>query len=398
MSKNPFSFVRLSCLLLGFCLSINSIGLAQSKQNRVKESDNSIDRKDLESFLDKFFAEQMPKYKVPGAVFVLVVGGTIFLSKGFGYADLEKRKPVEPDKTLFRAYSVSKSFTATAVMQLVEQGKLKLDEDINKYLKRFQINDNFSEPVTLADLLTHHAGYTDSAVETLLASGNYRVLDLGKYLKENLPPRARPPGTFRYSNFGASLAGFIVEEVSGEPFAQYVEKHILQPLGMRHSTFLLPSQLPAKRISDFAYSYALENDASRRMGLEEGDFSVAPAANLLTTGDDMSRFMIAQLQNGKYKRTRILSDESARKMQQPWLFNNSAPKDFGYGFFWRDEADQRVMFHAGGHQSNNISVMQFIPARNAAFFLAYTHGGIEEKRDMRAAFAGQFMKRYFGGK
>jgi len=360
----------------------------------VSQPQRVIDRKELESFLDKFFAEQMPKFKVPGAVFVLVKDGKVFFAKGYGYADIENKKPVDPDKTLFRAYSISKSFTATAVMQLVERGELKLDEDINKYLKRFKIKDNFTEPVTLADLLTHRAGFTDTDVKTQLAQGDYRILDLGAYLEKNMPPRSRPPGKFEYSNFGSALAGLIVQEVSGEPFAEYIEKHILKPLDMRRSTFLLPSQLPPQTASNFAASYAIENGASRRMRLDEGDFSVAPAANLLTTGTDIAKFMIAHLQNGRLRNTRLLSEASAKKMHEPWLSTDST-KDFGYGFFWRTEKKQRVMFHAGGYQFGNVNLMQLIPEQNMGFFLSLTHGGIEQKRDLRAALASQFMARYF---
>ncbi len=384
-----------SVLLFISVLSNSAAAFAQTVS--ANQPRKAIDRKELETFLDKFFAEQMPKYKVPGAVFVMVKDGKVFFAKGFGHADVEKKMPVDPDKTLFRAYSISKSFTATAVMQLVEQGKVKLDEDVNKYLKRFKIKDDFTEPITLADLLTHRAGFTDTAVETQLAIGKYRVLDLGEYLKRNLPPRSRVPGKFEYSNFGSALAGLVVEEVSGEPFAEYIEKHILKPLGMRRSTFLLPSQLPAQRASNFAASYAIENGVSRRMKFDEGDFSVAPAANLLTTGNDMARFMIAHLQNGQYKNTRILSEASAKQMHEPWLSDDST-KDFGYGFFWRSEKGQRVMFHAGGYQLSNVNLMQLIPEHNTGFFLSFTHGGIEEKRDMRAALASQFMARYFAEK
>lgn len=263
-------------------LSNSSTAFSQSNavKNSASRSRKAIDRKELESFLDKLFAEEMAKYKVPGAVFVLVQDGEVFFAKGYGFADLEKKRRVDPDKTLFRAYSFSKSFTATAVMQLVEQGKLKLDEDVNKYLKRFQIKDKFAEPVTLADLLTHRAGFTDTDVRTQLAQGDYRILDLGEYLKKNLPARSAPPGKFQYSNFGAALAGFIVEEVSGEPFAEYIEKHIFKPLGMSRSTFLLPSQLSQESLADFALSYAIDGGVSRRMRFKEADFSPAPAANL----------------------------------------------------------------------------------------------------------------------
>ncbi|HEY8558900.1 MAG TPA: serine hydrolase domain-containing protein [Pyrinomonadaceae bacterium] len=345
--------------------------------------------------MDKIFAEQMPKYNIPGAVFTLVKDGKIIFSKGYGYADPEKKKPVDKGRTLFRAYSISKSFTATAVMQLVERGLLKLDEDVNKYLKRFKIKDSFAEPVTLADLLTHNAGFTDPDVSRQLAQGEFRELDLGKYLVKNLPPRARPPGTFEYSNFGASLAGFIVEEVSGETFSDYVEKHIFKPLGMDRSTFLLPSRLSQKRLADFAYSYAVENGVDRKMRFEEADFSTTPAANLLTTGTDIAKFMIAHLQNGRYENIRILSEASAKRMHEPWLYTRSRP-DNGYGFFWRAEKDgQRVLFHAGGYGYGNVNIMQLVPEYNAAFFLSFTHGGNPEKRNLRNEIGSQVMKRIF---
>lgn len=365
------------------------------RKDAANQAQKIIDRKDLESFLDKVFAEQMPKYNIPGAVFTLVKDGKIVFSKGYGYADLEKKKPVDKDTTLFRAYSISKSFTATAVMQLVEGGQLKLDEDVNKYLKRFKIKDSFAEPVTLADLLTHNAGYTDPVIARQLAQGEFRELDLGKYMEKNLPPRARPPGTFEYSNLGVSLAGFIVEEVTGETFSGYVENHIFKPLGMNRSTFLLPSELSPKRLADFAYSYTLENGVNRKMRFEEADFSTTPAANLLTTGTDIARFMIAHLQNGRYEKIRILSEASAKRMHEPWLFTGSRP-DNGYGFFWRAEQDgQRVLFHAGGYGYGNVNIMQLVPEYNAAFFLSFTHGGNPEKRNLRNEIGAQVMKRIF---
>lgn len=395
-------FMNRSLITLSLCLALvlsnpaNAFSQTDARGNSDKQSQQKpIERKELESFLDKLFAEQMPKYKVPGAVFVMVKDGKVLFAKGYGHADLENKKPVDADKTLFRAYSVSKSFTATAVMQLVEQGKLKLDEDVNKYLKRFQIKDNFTEPVTLADLLTHRAGFTDGDLTRQLAQGEYRILDLGEYLKKSLPARTRPPGKFEYSNFGAALAGFVVEEVSGEPYAEYIEKHIFKPLGMRHSTFLLPAQLSPQAAGNFALSYAIENGASRRMKFEEGDFSTAPAANLLTTGADIAKYMIAHLQNGRYKNARILSDASARKMHEPWLSTN-AEKDVGYGFFWRAEKDgQRILFHAGGYGYGNVGIMQLIPEYNAGFFVNVTHGGILEKREVRNAVGSQLMARYF---
>lgn len=399
--RNPKTNVISVVLLF---LAIVSVCLGQQKPTKtskdVKPNPQMCgvkDPKELESFLDKFFAEQMPKHGVPGAMYVMVKDGKIFLSKGYGYADLEKKIPVVPDKTIIRAYSVSKSFTATAVMQLVESGKLKLDEDVNKYLKSFQLKGDFAELVTLANLLTHTGGFTDTGEDTLLARGRLRTLTLGEWLAEFMPPRTKPPGAeFKYSNFGASLAGYIVEEVSGEPYAQYMENHILKPLGMRRSSFLFPTQLPPKLASSVAAGYTINDDGTRlKMSPEEGDFANTPAANLLTTAPDIARFMIAHLQGGRYGNKRILQEATVKKMHEPWKFSKS-PVDTGYGFFWRTgKYGQRLLFHAGGWHGA-ISYMELNPEYNLGFFLWYNQGN-DIKRKMRNELGDQYNDHYFSG-
>lgn len=114
---------------------------------------------ELEVFVDHFFAEQMPRLHIPGAVFTLVKDGKIYFSKGYGYANLKRHTPVDPDRTLFRLGSVSKLLTATAVMQLAEKGKFNLNDDINPYLKQFKLKKKHQQSVTFANLLTHTDGF-----------------------------------------------------------------------------------------------------------------------------------------------------------------------------------------------------------------------------------------------
>jgi CubicO group peptidase (beta-lactamase class C family) len=347
------------------------------------------DPKELEAFLDNFFAEQMASLHVPGAVVTIVKDGKIFFTKGYGYADLEKKLPVVPDKTLFRAYSVSKTFTATAIMQLVEQGKLKLDEDVNKYLKTFQLKGDFKEPVTLANLMTHTAGFVDT--DTMLAHGDLRTRSFGENLAQNMPPRSKPLGTFRYSNYGASLGGYIVETTSGEPFAEYIERHILKPLGMRHSTFLLPRQLPPGVAANVAVGYRYEDGVYKPMTPDEGDFWTAPAANLLTTGTDIAPFMIAHLQRGRYGTTRILKEATIEEMHKPRQIGE-APL-MAYGFFPHFENNQRGMFHNGGWDGA-ISQMYLLPEHNIGWFISYTFGG-DRGRQLRWRLLSAMLDRYF---
>ncbi|MBC7911361.1 MAG: serine hydrolase [Pyrinomonadaceae bacterium] len=351
------------------------------------------DPKELEAFLDKFFAEQMDKLHIPGAVITVVKDGKLFFTKGYGYSDLEKQRPVFPDSTLFRAYSVSKTFTATAVMQLVERGKLKLDEDVNKYLKRFKLKDNFPEPVTLAHLLTHTAGFvdTDAGVDSMLTFGKYHSVAFGDNLAAHMPPRAKAVGPFRYSNYGASLAGFIVEEVSGEPFEKYIEKHILQPLGMKRSTFLLPYQLAPNVAADVAVGYRYVDGEYQRMSPEAGDFWTAPAANLLTTGTDMAPFMIAQLNQGRYGNARLLKEATFQEMHKQRSIGESPL--ISYGLFRNFENNQQAVFHNGGYDGA-ISQMMLLPEHNIGWFVSYTFGG-DERRQLRWNLTSALLDRYF---
>ncbi|HEX2993227.1 MAG TPA: serine hydrolase, partial [Anaerolineales bacterium] len=210
---------------------------------------------EMEAFLDGVIDSQMKENHVPGAVVTVVKDGVVFLSKGYGYADLETRVPVDPERTLFRPGSVSKLFIWTAVMQLVEQGKLDLNADINHYLD-FTIPNTFSEPITLRHVLTHTSGF-EEVNQDLVALHPEGMLALGEYLAKNLPARVFPPGSvMAYSNYGASLTAYIVERVSGLSFDTYVEQNIFVPLGMDHSTFRqpLPESLSTEMASGYNFS------------------------------------------------------------------------------------------------------------------------------------------------
>ena len=201
---------------------------------------------------------------------------------------------------MFQIASVSKLFTATAVMQLEEQGKLNLDEDVNTYLTAFKIPATFPKPVTLRSLMTHTAGFDERGIG-MAARSTKEWTPLGEYLKNRMPPRVRPVGdASSYSNHGVGLEGFIVEQVSGIPFNDYVTRNIYQPLGMTHSTFVVIDPLPPA----LAQGYEFDGlDYKPALYLYN---NIIPAGGVLSTGDDIARFMIAHLQNGIYGDTRIL--------------------------------------------------------------------------------------------
>ncbi|HLW34038.1 MAG TPA: serine hydrolase domain-containing protein, partial [Chthoniobacterales bacterium] len=198
-----------------------------------------LTKQDLEPFFEALIPSQLRTKNLAGAVISVVKDGQVLLQKGYGYADVDAKKPVLPDQTLFRPGSISKLFTATAVMQLVEQGKLDLDRDVNGYID-FAIPKTYPEPVTLRRLLTHTGGFEET-LKNLFVGHESDLNPVGTYVANQLPARIFPPGKIpSYSNYGFTLAGYIVERVSGEKFERYVDNHILKPLKMNNSTFDQP--------------------------------------------------------------------------------------------------------------------------------------------------------------
>jgi CubicO group peptidase (beta-lactamase class C family) len=349
------------------------------------------DPQELEAFLDAFFAEQMEALHIPGAVFILVKDGETFFTKGYGLADLESQRPVIPDETLFRVGSVSKLFTATAIMQLVEQGRLNLDQDVNNYLDDFQLPDDYPNPVTVANLLTHTGGFDERLTGTGVRSPS-ELAPLGQYLADNMPPRVMPPGdAISYSNHGYTLAGYLVEEISGMPFDQYIEENVLRPLDMNHSSFRQP--LRPELASDLAVGYVYTTDY-QVMPVEY--LNIAPAGSLHATATDMAHFMIAHLQNGRYEDTRILEAETAQEMHQQQFTHHPQLAGWTYGFHEHIENGQRAIAH-GGDVTGFSSLLFLLPEQNLGFFVSFNASVsvLFGLGDPREELVSRFLDRYY---
>jgi CubicO group peptidase (beta-lactamase class C family) len=223
---------RLRVAALALCVGALPAAFAQPKPAAP------LTAVDAEAFIDGLMPSALRAARVPGAVVVIVKDGQPLLQKGYGLADWDKNIPVDPHKTLFRPGSVSKLFTWTAVMQLVEQGKLELDADLNKYLD-FSIPGRNGKALTLRHVMTHTTGFEETARDLLTYDS--AGPDLGKVLKAYIPPYVYDPGTTPgYSNYATSLAGYIVQRVSGKSFDDYMDQNVFGPLGMKQSTFRQP--------------------------------------------------------------------------------------------------------------------------------------------------------------
>jgi CubicO group peptidase (beta-lactamase class C family) len=287
-------------------------------------------------------AAGMDEHHIPGAVVVVVENGQVAFAKGYGYADLENQIPVDVDHTLFRPGSISKLFVFTAVMQLVEQGKLDLDADVNTYLD-FEIPATFPEPVTLKHLMSHTPGFEDRGIG-LFGVNPEQMMPLGDFLKQNLPARIFAPGKLgAYSNYGAALAGYIVERVSGLSFDEYAEQKILLPLGMTQTTFRQP--LPPELAAQMSGGYNYANGEYIQGGFE---YVVGyPAGSLSAPGREMANFMIAHLQNGRFGDLQILQEATAVQMHSQLFTHDPRLTGMAYGFFEDIINEQRVISHGG---------------------------------------------------
>src|SRR5215475_505059 len=345
-----------------------------------------LSKADFETFLDALIPSQLRNRNIAGAVVSVVKDGQVLFQKGYGYADVEEKKPVLPDQTLFRPGSISKLFTATAVMQLVEQGELDLDRDINDYLD-FSIAKTYSDPVTLRQLLTHTGGFEET-LKNLFVAHESDMKPLRTYLVNEMPARIFPPGKIpSYSNYGFTLAGYIVERVSGEKFERYIEDHILKPLGMNHSTFDQP--LPTQLAPHMSKGYLSASKKPRDFEWVQG----APAGALTTTAADMTRFMLAFLQDGAVDGVSILKPETVRQMEARQFEFHPMLAGLGITFMEYLIDPVRIIAH-GGDTVYFHSDMILVPDTHFGYFLSYNSLG-KDVGGGRSEVCRTFVNRYF---
>jgi CubicO group peptidase (beta-lactamase class C family) len=365
-----------ACLALGLLLA----------QSQTPPSGHTLTAADVEAFLDGVMPLQLKREDIAGAVIAVVKDGKVLFAKGYGYSDGAKRTPVSGDSTLFRPGSISKLFTWTAVMQLMEQGKLDLDRDVNTYLD-FKIPDTYPKPITLRNIMTHTPGFEETDKELFLPDvKDLRPLD--DYLKTHLPHRIFPPGTTpAYSNYATSLAGYIIQRASGQPYDDYIESHILKPLGMTHTTFRQP--LPDALKPLLSNGYTVASKPAR-------PFEVVqpwPAGSSSVSANDMTRFMIAHLQDGEFEGVQILRPETARLMHSRQFENHPRLNGMALGFYEETRNGHRIIGH-GGDTICFHSDLHLIPDAGLGFFLSYNSAGKGEI-SARSAVWNEFMDRYF---
>lgn len=363
-SPVPLALLRWFLPVLALVLAPPAGGQAPADSAPVRRGPTSA--AELEAFLDGVMASSLADKHVAGATVAVVRDGALLLAKGYGYADVATRKPVDPERTLFRIGSVSKLFTWTAVMQLVEEGKLDLDADINTYLD-FQIPATYPEPITLRHLLTHTPGLEEDGRD-LFTEDPAHLKPMGQWLPAHLPARVRPPGVFAsYSNWGTATAGYIVERVSGMPFDDYLDQRVLGPLGMTQATARQP--LPEALAPDMSTGYAWENGAfvPKKWEIITG---AAPAGSMSASATAMARWMLVHLNGGELDGQRILSAPTAAQMHARAFTHDPRLNGFGLGFYEKSSHGLRIIGHGGDTQWFHTD-LALIPSEGLGIFVSY---------------------------
>jgi CubicO group peptidase (beta-lactamase class C family) len=344
------------------------------------------DAKEAEAFADSVFKDMMKKHNTVGSNFSLVADGKVLVSKGYGYADKEKKIPVDKD-TVFQIGSVTKQFTALAAMQMVDKGKIDLHGDIQKYLGGFKIPNKTGKKLTMYDLLTYSTGFDKPDISSYYSpeyvNKEYPLKDV---LKTHMPTVVRPPGeAYVYDNFGFLLAGYAVENVSGMPYSKYMEKNIFNPLGMTSTSVRHTPELLGRMAAHYGPKGEL-------IAMEGTIPTEKPEGGMISTADDMAKYLIMHLNKGKYDGKEILSQKSIEQMHTYQYFADKTLPITTIGFegYFREKMNGQHVILKGGNVTGHSSLIVILPEKNVAFYMSNNDDNVPFSMDVYTAFMNHY--------
>ena len=369
-SVNPYSYnmakraiIAIFCVFLNFLSIQFAISMAENEDVAQTWSQGPENAEQLERWLNDFVPEKMDESLTPGLAFSYYKQSQAIFTQGFGVTNIESNKRVDPTSSVFRIASISKLFAPVAAMQLVEQGRLDLDQDINAYLHQFKLKSHFNKPVSMRHLFTHTAGFEDKyyADGTLEQDKHEK---LGEHLQHALPNLMREPGEYvSYSNYGSALAAFVIEQITGRDFADYVRDEILLPAGMLNSGYNLTSQLEEQLVTGY-----LRDDGT----LTPRPYTWIhryPPTSMMTTAEDMMKFAKIFINQGMGESKRILTSESVSKILSTQFTQHPNLPGMAMAFSEFNRYGNNTFYHDGGHVGFH-AIFVIIPEQNAAYFAA----------------------------
>ncbi len=387
--KTPLiGLASLLILIAGAAAQIASSATVSAESLPAPPAGNLDDLPTLEAFFDGAMHVGMQEHHVTGAVVAIVKDGKVLFAKGYGKSDLAKGTPIDPATSLFRIGSTTKTLTWTAVMQLVEEGKLDLDTDVNTYLKGVKIPEVFGKPITLREIMTHTAGFEEGFLGYLISSDPNTQLPIATAMAVHRPAEVSPPGSMSaYSNYGAALAGLVVEQVSGMPYNAYVETHIFEPLDMHYATVQEP--VPERLAPYVTTGYKFENGGEVAQPYEViGGFRAAGSAAVSAL--DMTHLMLAHLQGGRYGDRQILKPATVDLMHATAFQLDPRFPGMALGLYHADINGRDAIGHGGDTQYCH-SDMLLLPKDDVGVFLSF----ITPDNRVRDRIERAFFDRYF---
>jgi CubicO group peptidase (beta-lactamase class C family) len=349
----------------------------------------TIARETLAAYVDGVVGAYMRDQGIAGVTVAVVDRSGSVLERGYGIAAQAPERAVDPTLTLFRIGSTTKTFTYVAAMQLVEAGKLGLDDDVNKYLPQpLHIAAGDYGTVRVWHLMTHTAGFEDSALGHLIGADPARVATLEDYLARYRPARVRAPGLHAdYSNYSVALLGAIVARVSGEDYETYVERHLFAPLGMNHTTVreTLPAGNP-RRVADalaqnFSTGFERDRDGFTAKGFEYIS-AVAPAGSGSSTAGDMARWMRMLIGAGTLDGASVINPDTFATMRQERFTNAPGVPGFAHGFFTGRYGEYTSLGHGGATLYFHTGMIVLPDAGFGVFVSTNTDTGYKLAREL----------------
>jgi serine-type D-Ala-D-Ala carboxypeptidase/endopeptidase len=321
-----------------------------------------FDLEKTKTVMSRLIEQKIKERGVPSVSIALVRGDEIVWKAAFGYANVRMKTPATTD-TLYSTGSTFKSATATALMQLQEQGKFKLDEPVNKYLGDVQVQDRLQaeKPVTFRHILSHWSGLTAGAVTKPLWGR-----ELPKPLDKMVAGlySVRPPETkWEYNNYAYGMAGLLVQKISGEEYEKYMVEHVLVPLGVTTPHPVYPSP---EMVEVMALPYEPGGPNGRPHPVEQVHFDVYPAGDIYLTAEDMARFLAMHLNGGMFHGTRILSEASVKAMHEPQFGGT-----YAFGFSVRkDPSGHTIISHSGAIPGQSSYMAGDLDAKVGVYFMS----------------------------
>jgi len=359
----PRQTVALWLAVFSMVLAASTPRHGDAASNPPASTPLSAEAAKIAAIVDPLIAKELKDSGIPGAAFVFVRNGRIVYGKGYGVSDAAARTPVDPDRTVWPIASITKAVTAIGVLQLVDEGKLELDKDINQYLKRLQVPAQGYGPLTLRHLLSHTAALDELPGRQF---DGRRPPDMAAFLKKKLV-RYRAPGKLTaYSTYGMALAGVVLEDVSREKYPKYLARHVFKPAGM-----------PTARImrvrgdeKGVATPYGIED--GKATAIQHEFYVTPPTSSMVASVNDMGRLMTTWLASARGEKNDLLSPQLAQAMHKQQATNHPEVPGWGLGL-QLDRVNGIDLAEHGGDIGGFAALMTLIPSSSSGFYIVH-HG------------------------